>query len=78
MKKLFCRLGIHFWQISKEKHKVIDHPGGRNNTYVKVRTCSGCGKRQHHMMPAQNGQPYLWKDCKFGPTDTIKFQKFEP
>jgi hypothetical protein len=68
-------LGIHFWRIFKEKHVVTNHPTQRNSIYIKIRECESCGKRQHHMMPKQNGQHYLWKDCKFGPDSIINFVK---
>jgi hypothetical protein len=42
----FCFIGVHNWQYRKEKHKVLNHPMGREHIRVIVRECKQCGKRQ--------------------------------
>jgi hypothetical protein len=60
MKNPFCYINIHKWEYRKEKHKVKDHPNGREYVRVIVRECKCCGKRQHHMLPQTNGCFMKW------------------
>ena len=77
MKNPLCYLRIHQWEYKREKHPVKNHPTQRDNIYVKIRECNGCGKREHHMLPTRNGRHFSWRKCKFGPNDTITFQRVE-
>lgn len=72
--KLHCFLGIHFWNTVKEKHKVTDHPNGREYVRIVVRECEDCGKRQYRrIIPTIFG--YRWKKCTFNKNSEIKFSE---
>ena len=43
----FCYIGLHNWEYRKEKHKVVDHPHGRDTIRIRVRECKWCGHREH-------------------------------
>jgi hypothetical protein len=51
----FCYIGIHNWEYRKEKHKVENHPQGRDVIRVVVRECHWCGHREHHLLPKHAG-----------------------
>ena len=76
MKTPFCYIGLHNWDYRKEKHKVVDHPHGRDTIRIRVRECKWCGHREHHMLPRENGRFKNWKsfdDIK--KDDCIEFKR---
>ncbi len=54
-KKILCIFGLHFWRYKREKHKVTNHPLGRDCVRVPVRECVLCGHREHHLLPKHEG-----------------------
>ena len=42
----FCYIAIHNWEYRREKHKVENHPLGRDVIRVVVRECKWCGHRE--------------------------------
>lgn len=73
--KFLCYLGIHFWNTSKEKHKVVDHPSGREYIRVIVRECEHCGKRQYIWRNLKKNFGFRWKTCIFTKDSTINFKE---
>jgi len=76
MKNPFCYIGAHNWEYRKEKHKVENHPQGRDVIRVVVRECKWCGHREHHTLPRQDGKFHNWVSFDdIGKDDTIKFEQ---
>lgn len=76
MKNPLCFLSIHNWDYRKEKHKIEDHPLGRDVVRVVVRECKWCGHREHHTLPRVGKKFTSWinfDDIK--KDDIIKFEK---
>ncbi len=57
----FCYIGLHNWEYRKEKHKVTNHPNGRDTIRVVVRECQWCGHREHHSLPRIGKKFTQWK-----------------
>ena len=57
----FCHIGLHNWEYRKEKHKVTNHPNGRDTIRVVVRECQWCGHREHHSLPRVGKKFTQWK-----------------
>jgi hypothetical protein len=55
LRKIFCILGLHSWKYKREKHRVTNHPEGREFVRVVVRECEVCGHREHHLLPKHAG-----------------------
>ena len=76
MKTPFCYISLHNWEYRREKHKVKDHPQGREFIRVVVRECKWCGHREHHTLPRVGKKYTLWRSFDdIGKDDTIKFEK---
>jgi len=76
MKNPFCYIGAHNWEYRKEKHKVENHPQGRDVIRVVVRECKWCEHREHHTLPRQDGKFHNWMSFDdIGKDDTIKFEQ---
>lgn len=74
MKKIFCYIGIHNWQLKKEKHKCINHPNGREHVRVLVRECKFCGHREHYLLPRLNKKSNNWINWDFiKKEDTVNY-----
>jgi hypothetical protein len=72
----FCYIAIHNWEYRREKHKVENHPLGREFIRVVVRECKWCGHREHHTLPRVGKKFTLWKSFdNIGKDDTIKFEQ---
>lgn len=54
-RKIFCIFALHSWKYKKEKHKIINHPSGREFVRVPIRECEICGHREHHLLPKFKG-----------------------
>lgn len=76
MKRLFCAIGIHFWQTFKEKYSVDGHPTGKSYIYIKVRECSCCGKREKQRPPV-HGYQFSWKHCEFDKNTALRITKID-
>lgn len=55
LRKIFCIFGIHSWKYKREKHRVTNHPEGREFVRVPVRICDVCSHREHHLLPKHKG-----------------------
>lgn len=55
LRKIFCIFAIHSWKYKREKHKVYNHPEGRESVRVAIRECEICGHREHHLLPKHKG-----------------------
>ena len=76
MKTPFCYISFHNWEYRREKHKVEDHPQGREFIRVVVRECKWCGHREHHTLPRVGKKYTHWRGFDdIGKDDTIKFEK---
>lgn len=76
MRSPFCLIGIHNWKYSREKHKVENHPLGRDSVRVIVRECTCCHHREHHSLPRVGKKFTLWKTFDdIQENDTIKFER---
>lgn len=62
---ILCKLGIHDWNIIREKHEVTGHPTGREHIRVVVRECLHCGKRQYRKNLRKSFSAHKWKTCTF-------------
>lgn len=75
LRKIFCILGLHIWKYKREKHKVINHPMGRDYVRVPVRECTVCGHREHHILPKFAGKT-RWESFDHVAGDaTIKYSE---
>ena len=73
--KIFCIFKIHTWKYKREKHKVTNHPSGREFVRVPVRECSICGHREHHILPKNMGRT-RWESFDHVQGDaTIKYSE---
>lgn len=54
-RKIFCFLRFHSWKYKREKHRVTNHPEGRETVRIAVRVCEVCGHREHHLLPKHKG-----------------------
>lgn len=54
-RKIFCFLRLHSWKYRREKHKITNHPEGRDCVRIPVRVCEVCGHREHHLLPKHKG-----------------------
>lgn len=72
----FCYIAVHNWEYRREKHKVENHPLGREVIRVVVRECKWCGHREHHPLPRVGRKFTHWKNFdNIGKDDTIKFEQ---
>lgn len=69
--KILCFFGIHFWNIVKEKHRVINHPNEREYVRIIVRVCDNCGKRQYSRSSLKKRFGFSWKNCTFDKDSVI-------
>jgi len=73
MKPPFCYLEIHNWKYRKEKHEVSNHPRNIQTIRVIVRECKWCGKREHLLLPRENGGNN-WKTCLFNEESKVDYE----
>jgi hypothetical protein len=72
----FCFIGCHNWEYRKERHKVENHPSGRDTIRIIVRECKWCGHREHHSLPRESRSFQKWKSFDdIGKDDVINLNK---
>jgi hypothetical protein len=74
IKNILCSFGLHNWIIKKEKHKVEDHPSGRDCVRIPVRHCEWCGKREKWYRPKNK---FFWQKIKFEENECLKFNHYD-
>lgn len=74
-RKFFCIFALHDWKYKREKHKIINHPEGRDVVRVAVRECEICGHRQHHILPKHFGRTRWVSFDHVAGDATIKYEE---
>ncbi len=75
LRKIFCIIGLHSWKYKREKHKVINHPEGREFVRVPVRECEVCYHREHHLLPKHAGYTRWMSFDHVAGDATIKYEE---
>lgn len=73
----FCyQIGLHWWKVTNEKHKVINHPNNRKHIRIKVRQCRLSGVREYYSI-ADNYWKGEWKICPFKKDEIINYKEIK-
>ena len=75
LRKIFCIITFHSWKYKREKHKVTNHPEGRDCVRIPVRECEVCGHREHHLLPKHKGFTRWVNFDHVLPDGTIKYEE---
>ena len=71
---ILCFLGLHKWVTKKEKHKVENHPNGRDSIRIIVRHCEWCKRRERKY---ESNHKSYWSKVIFTEGQSLKFNKYE-
>lgn len=75
--KFLCYFGLHSWDYKKEKHKVENHPSGREFIRLIVRECENCGKREWSNKNLKKSFGFYWKKCNFDKDSVINIKEIK-